>query len=77
MRTTGTYHVSQYENAGSVCITFFGSDADTARKGWRSIGCQSVPVAELQANLRAMERNGYTRETRSPAEMAAVAQAAA
>lgn len=66
----GTYHVSAFENFGHVAITCFGSDADTARKRWRSIGVTSVPAAELAASIEVLERNGWRRETRSPAEMA-------
>lgn len=77
MRTNGTYHVSDYPMGDSICITFFEADATAVRKGWRSIGCQSVPVAKMQVNIEIIERNGYTRETRSLAEMAMVIRSAA
>ena len=64
MQTFGTYRVSEHRLCGSVHITFFGSDADTARKGWRSIGITSVPVAELPAAIEAIERGGRRAETR-------------
>jgi hypothetical protein len=72
MQTFPTYHVSRYERDGSFCVTFFGSDADSARKGWRSIGCQSIPINDLARSVEIMERHGYRRELRSPADMAAL-----
>lgn len=64
MQNFGTYRVSEHRLCDSVQITFFGSDADAARKGWRSIGVTSVPVAELTKNIEAIERGGRRAETR-------------
>lgn len=69
--THGTFRWSGPQG-GTFIITVFGSDADTARKGWRSIGCTSVRADELVASVKALERNGYKRERRSIVEMARV-----
>lgn len=68
---TGTYSYSQFDR-DNYSFTFFGSDADSARKGWRSIGCCMIPASRLAANIKALEDGGSRLETRSHAEMAAV-----
>lgn len=74
LSTRGSYHVSEHGPLAGFCtITFFGSDADTLRKGWRSIGCQSVSRAELAREVVAIERGGRIRETRAPSEMSIAA----
>jgi hypothetical protein len=47
-----------------VVFTFYGSDADTERKNWRSIGCQSVRPEEFAANLAAAEQHRINRTAR-------------
>lgn len=65
----GTYRFHLYD--GTAFFTCYGSDAATYRKGWRSLGCFFCEDDEADANIAALERQGYTLETRSAIAMSA------
>ena len=67
---TGTYALSPGAVRGTMVVTFFGSDEDSRRKGWRSIGCTTIAEERLLVEVAAIEKSGRTLETRTAREMA-------